>query len=144
MNVRLDFIWTLPVQLRGTRNKWTLQKILSTVGFEPPTSQGLQISSPPLSPLGHHSLDMRLNKCPWNLLSINKLKKVHVYIASTMCPFQPYNVWILLKTVIKFAKQYRFYITIIGLCNAAMGWCMWNTSTKCQLPGISFITYEYC
>ena len=24
----LDFIWTLPVQLRGTRNKWTLQKIL--------------------------------------------------------------------------------------------------------------------
>ena len=28
MNVMLDFIWTLPVQLRGTRNKWTLQKIL--------------------------------------------------------------------------------------------------------------------
>ena len=24
----LDFIWTLPVQLWGTRNKWTLQKIL--------------------------------------------------------------------------------------------------------------------
>ena len=23
----LDFIWTLPVQLWGTRNKWTLQKI---------------------------------------------------------------------------------------------------------------------
>ena len=36
MNVMLDFIWTLPVQLRGTRNKWTLQKFLSTVGFEPP------------------------------------------------------------------------------------------------------------
>ena len=28
MNVMLDFIWTLPVQLRGTRNKWTLQQIL--------------------------------------------------------------------------------------------------------------------
>ena len=26
MNVMLDFIWTLPVQLWGTRNKWTLQK----------------------------------------------------------------------------------------------------------------------
>ena len=26
MNVLLDFIWTLPVQLRGTRCKWTLQK----------------------------------------------------------------------------------------------------------------------
>ena len=42
----LDFIWTLSVQLRGTRNKWTLQKTLSTVGFEPPTSQGFQFSSP--------------------------------------------------------------------------------------------------
>ena len=28
MNVMLDFIWTLPVQLWGTWNKWTLQKIL--------------------------------------------------------------------------------------------------------------------
>ena len=28
INVMLDFIWTLPVQLRGTLNKWTLQKIL--------------------------------------------------------------------------------------------------------------------
>ena len=26
MNAMLDFIWTLPVQQRGTRNKWTLQK----------------------------------------------------------------------------------------------------------------------
>ena len=40
MNVMLDFIWTLPVQLRGTRNKWTLQKILSTVGFEPQITFG--------------------------------------------------------------------------------------------------------
>ena len=29
MIVMLDFIWTLPVQLRGTRNKWTLQKHLA-------------------------------------------------------------------------------------------------------------------
>ena len=28
MNVMLDLIWTLPVQLRGTRNKWTLSKNL--------------------------------------------------------------------------------------------------------------------
>ena len=26
MNVMLDFIWTLPVQLGGARNKWTLHK----------------------------------------------------------------------------------------------------------------------
>ena len=48
MNVMLDFIWTLPVQLRGTRNKWTLQKILRTVGVEPTTPHGLLITSPPL------------------------------------------------------------------------------------------------
>ena len=36
VNVMLDFIWTLPVQLQGTRNKWTWQKFLSTVGFDPP------------------------------------------------------------------------------------------------------------
>ena len=34
-------------------------------------------------------------------------------------------------------------ITVIGLCNAAMCRCMCKTSTKCQLPGFSFITYEY-
>ena len=28
MNVMLDFIWPLPVHLRGTRNKWTVPKIL--------------------------------------------------------------------------------------------------------------------
>ena len=48
MNVILDFIWTLPVQLRRTRNKRTLQNILSTAGFEPSTPHGLQITSPPL------------------------------------------------------------------------------------------------
>ena len=35
MNVMLDFIYTLPVQLRGTQNKRKLQKkILFIVGFE--------------------------------------------------------------------------------------------------------------
>ena len=29
MNVKLDFIWTLPVQMQGTQNKWTLQKNLT-------------------------------------------------------------------------------------------------------------------
>ena len=37
--------------------------------------------------------------------SVNKLEKVHVYIASTMCRLSfilPYNVWILLNTVITY------------------------------------------
>ena len=48
MNVML-FIWTLPVHLRGTstRNNWTSQKILSTVGIETPTRHVLQVKSPP-------------------------------------------------------------------------------------------------
>ena len=37
------------------------KKILSTVGFEPATPHGLQITSPPLSPLGHNSRAMRWN-----------------------------------------------------------------------------------
>ena len=44
-NVTPDFIWTLPVKLRGTLNKWTLQKSLHMVGFEPPTPHGLRITS---------------------------------------------------------------------------------------------------
>ena len=47
----LDFIWTLSVQLHEHGTSEHYKKILSTVGFEPPTSQGLQISSPPLSPI---------------------------------------------------------------------------------------------
>ena len=35
------------------------KKILSTVGFEPPTPHDLQISSPLLSPLGHQSLGVQ-------------------------------------------------------------------------------------
>ena len=51
MNVMLDFIWTLPVQLRGTRNKLTLQKFLSTTGFEPLRLHAPHITSRPSLPL---------------------------------------------------------------------------------------------
>ena len=74
--------------------------ILSTVGFDPPTPHGLQITSPPLSPLGQNLLDTKLNLMSMkfiNMRSINKPEKVHVYIASSTCQFQPYNVWILFK-----------------------------------------------
>ena len=70
-----------------------------------------------------------------NIRSINKLEKVHVYIASTICQFQPYNVWILLKTVMKYL-HYRCYITVKGLGKLATCRCMYITSTICQLTGI--------
>ena len=61
MNVLLDFIWTLPVQRRGTRNKF-YNKILPTVGFEPTTPHGLQITSPPLSQLAWYDVELNVHE----------------------------------------------------------------------------------
>ena len=55
MNVMLDFIWTLSVQLRGTRNKWPLQKknnlahgrIRSTNNARPPDNKPTVITNRP-------------------------------------------------------------------------------------------------
>ena len=53
MNTMLDFIWTLPVQLRETRNKWTLQKnlvhgrILTTNIAQPPDYKSTVITTRP-------------------------------------------------------------------------------------------------
>ena len=53
MNVMLDFIWTLKVQLRGTRNKWTLQKnlvhgrIRTTVTARPPDNKSTVVTTRP-------------------------------------------------------------------------------------------------
>ena len=69
MNVMLDFIKTLPVAMEQAK---VLKKILPTVGFDPPTPHGLRITSPPLSPLDHHSLDMRLNDMELNVHEIYK------------------------------------------------------------------------
>ena len=70
MNVILDFIWTLPVQPRGIRNKWTLQKnlvhgrIRTTNTSRPPDYKSTVITSRP------HSLDMRWNKRSMKVISI--------------------------------------------------------------------------
>ena len=61
MNVMLHFIWTLSVQLRGTRKKWTLQKnlvhgrIWTTNTARPPDNKPTALTTRP------HSLDMRWN-----------------------------------------------------------------------------------
>ena len=53
MNIMLDFIWTLQVQLRGTRNKWTLQKnlvqgrIRTTNTARPPAYKSTVITTRP-------------------------------------------------------------------------------------------------
>ena len=81
-------------------------------------------------------------------LSMHLLPRMNVML-DFICQFQPYNEWILLKTVIKYlhwqsAKQYRCYITVTGLGKLATCRCMYITSTICQLTGISLITYEFC
>ena len=67
MNFMLDFIWTLPVKLRGTRNKRKLQKkILFLVEFEPPTAgypayKSTVLTSRPISNVVNEEI-----KCPCN------------------------------------------------------------------------------
>ena len=62
MNVMLDFhLNAVSPAARNMEQVNIAKKILPTVGFEPPTPHGLQITSPPLSPLGYNSLDMRSN-----------------------------------------------------------------------------------
>ena len=53
MNVMLDNIWTLPVQLRGTLNKWTLQnnlvhgRIRTTNTARPPDYKSTVVTTRP-------------------------------------------------------------------------------------------------
>ena len=68
MNVMLDFIWTLPVQLRGTWNKWILQKHLIHCRIRTLTTQGNHPVSPPHLPLGNNSIVIKQKiKCPSNV-----------------------------------------------------------------------------
>ena len=81
MSVMLDFIWMLSVHLRGTRNKWTLPKILSAVGFEPPRRHGLQITSRLSLPLGHSNVTnegIKLNVIRVNMYILH-LFKLFIY-----------------------------------------------------------------
>ena len=70
MNVMLDFIWTLPVRLRGTRNKWTLQKNLvhgrnraSNTAWPPDYKSTVITTRPPIawyeSELNVHEINYR-------------------------------------------------------------------------------------
>ena len=69
MNVMLGFIWTLPVQLRVTRNKWTLQnnlvhgRIRTTNTARPPYYKPIVITTRPQlawyeMELNVHEIDM--------------------------------------------------------------------------------------
>ena len=97
----LDFIWTLPFQLWGTQNKWTLHKnlvhgrIRTTNTARPPDYKSDYKWS---EPLGHNSLDMRRNWMSMKLIpkrSMNKRANLSTYIGSTWCTcvlrLQPYR-----------------------------------------------------
>ena len=66
MNVMLDFIWTLPVQLRGTRNKWTLQKnlvhgkIRTTNTVRPPDYKPTVLATRP--PLAWYEIELNVHE----------------------------------------------------------------------------------
>ena len=78
MNAILDFIWTLLVQLQGTRNKWKLQKNPVHGRIRTPTWHDLQVTSPSSSPHGHNT--MELNAQLIYIYTIyNKLEQVYLY-----------------------------------------------------------------
>ena len=66
VNVMLDFIWTLPVQLRGTRNKWALQKnlvhggIRSTNATRPPDYKSTVITT--RTQLAWYEMELNVHK----------------------------------------------------------------------------------
>ena len=126
------------------------KRILSTAGFEPPRLHDLLITSRPCSPLGQFSNvtseGIKLNvirviyiACTymcrhiynWNIVACDVKQSISYPIRSinnlnrcmSISPeFQSYNVWILLKTVLKYliyqsAKQYWFCITVRLGCN---------------------------
>ena len=75
MNVMLDFIWTLPVQLRGTMNKWTIEKNLAHARIRTTnhrTASRLQVHR------YHHWATIHLIwngiKCPWNYILIQTVR----------------------------------------------------------------------
>ena len=78
INGMLDFIWTLPVGLRGTRNKWTFQEILSTNTARPPDYKPTVINTRP-----------QLAWYEWMIFiyirSINKRVNLYRYTGSTWC-----------------------------------------------------------
>ena len=98
MNVILDFIWTLPVQLQGTCNKWALQKnlvhgrIRTTNTARPPDYKSTVITTQLQLPW--YEMDLNVHETYNFLRSINKRVNLCTYIGSTWCtcvlPLQPY------------------------------------------------------
>ena len=74
MNVMPDFIWTLPVQLRGTRNKWALQiylvpdRMRTTYTTQPPDYKSTVITTRPTLAWN----EMELNVHEINIYTIHK------------------------------------------------------------------------
>ena len=104
MNVMLDFIWTLPVQLLGTWNKWTLQenlvngRIRTINTARPPDYKSTVITIRPQ--LALFEIEFNVHEMyiytTWTGACIYRINNVDCLL------FQLYNVWILLKAVIKY------------------------------------------
>ena len=97
MNVMIEIIWTLPVQLRGARNKWTLQKIVFIVGFEPLHGKEtcLQVHRLNRSAKSRLLWMKKLNiQCLLVCISIRSINKLEHSIGSAVAAFPWYNICI--------------------------------------------------
>ena len=77
----LDFIWTLPVQLRGTRNKWTLQTIFVHGRIRTTNTTSLDFQRVPLTT----RLLGQLTICDYNVELLQYLFTLRYYKISVPC-----------------------------------------------------------
>ena len=70
----LDFIWTLPVQLWGTRNKWTLQKILIYGRIRTTNSATFGFQACPSNPSATETIDNMIIELLQYLLTLRYYK----------------------------------------------------------------------
>ena len=70
----LDFIWTLPVQLWGTRNKWTLRKILVYGRIRTTNSRTFCLPACPSNPSATETVDDMILELLQYLLTLRHYK----------------------------------------------------------------------
>ena len=123
MNVILDFISTLLVQLRGTEDKSTFQKKLSTVGFETPTWQGVQVTSHRLNHTVNSRLlcmqELNVNIMRFNIIStrlIHTLEHLSKQRINMVCIAVAALPWYKICTVLQIYQcTCRYFITVLTI-----------------------------
>ena len=147
MNVKLDIIWTMPVQLRETQNKWTLQKIYmhdrirTTNTAQPPDYKSTVIATRPQ--LAWYEMELSVNEmfiymiynrsvwtCSHTLHRINM-----VYMSIAVAAVQWYNICIVLQIDVDILSLFLsiFICYKRNVRQPTHCWCDILAPTRCSL-----------